>query len=184
MRRRRDHLLFKNLDWWSIATYLLLVFIGWVSIFSAVYDPEHSHIFDTSQRYGMQNDFGCSEAWFASVCLYYSFRHVRMYFYSNLIYFIGIFAAGCGALFRRRAEWVPLLACIGPHPFSTGRNVQVVCGYWLGGSHEPPPIFHIQKQEGFFCKRLFLILFSHGTHLSAKRSGPGRCADGICCSAL
>ncbi len=34
--------------------YLALVFIGWISIYSAVYDPAHGSIVDLSQRYGKQ----------------------------------------------------------------------------------------------------------------------------------
>jgi len=45
---------YKKLDWPLIVTYLILVFIGWISVFSSVYDPDHARIFDISQRYGMQ----------------------------------------------------------------------------------------------------------------------------------
>lgn len=43
-----------KLDWHLIFVYLLLVFIGWISVFASVYDEEHAKIFDISQRYGMQ----------------------------------------------------------------------------------------------------------------------------------
>ncbi len=43
-----------KIDWYLIACYLTLMIVGWLSIYSAVYDPSHSSIFDTSQRYGMQ----------------------------------------------------------------------------------------------------------------------------------
>ncbi|OFY39052.1 MAG: hypothetical protein A2X18_05845 [Bacteroidetes bacterium GWF2_40_14] len=45
---------YKKLDWPLIASYLTLVIIGWLSVFSSVYDPDHAGIFDISQRYGMQ----------------------------------------------------------------------------------------------------------------------------------
>lgn len=45
---------FKKIDKPLLFSYLILCIIGWVSIFSAVYDPEHARIIDTSQRYGMQ----------------------------------------------------------------------------------------------------------------------------------
>ena len=38
----------------SILLYILLVFIGWLNIYAAVYDEEHSSIFDITQRYGKQ----------------------------------------------------------------------------------------------------------------------------------
>ncbi|PKQ65865.1 rod shape-determining protein RodA [Labilibaculum filiforme] len=46
--------LLKNLDWWTIFLYVLLVFLGWINIYAAVYNEEHQSIFDISQRYGKQ----------------------------------------------------------------------------------------------------------------------------------
>ena len=43
-----------NLDWITILIYLVLVFLGWISIYAAVYNEEHSSILDMSQRYGKQ----------------------------------------------------------------------------------------------------------------------------------
>lgn len=43
-----------NLDWATIGLYLLLVFLGWINIYAAVYNEEYSSIFDMSQRYGKQ----------------------------------------------------------------------------------------------------------------------------------
>lgn len=43
-----------NIDWSIVFIYLALVLIGWISIYAAVYDEEHSSILDMSQRYGMQ----------------------------------------------------------------------------------------------------------------------------------
>jgi rod shape determining protein RodA len=46
--------LIANLDWVTILLYLLLVFLGWLNIFSAVYNESHPSILDFDQRYGMQ----------------------------------------------------------------------------------------------------------------------------------
>ena len=43
-----------NVDWLTVLVYLVMLFIGWISIYSAVYDDAHQSIFDTSQRYGKQ----------------------------------------------------------------------------------------------------------------------------------
>ncbi len=43
-----------NLDWLTISLYILLVFLGWINIYAAVYNESHSSIFDMSQRYGKQ----------------------------------------------------------------------------------------------------------------------------------
>lgn len=52
MNRPND--LIKNLDWLSIFLYVLLVFMGWLNIYAAVYDDNHSNILDISQKYGKQ----------------------------------------------------------------------------------------------------------------------------------
>ena len=43
-----------NIDWTTIVVYVILVFMGWLNIYSAVYNEQHSSIFDFSQRYGLQ----------------------------------------------------------------------------------------------------------------------------------
>ena len=45
---------FGKIDIPLVICYLMLVFIGWINIYAAVYSQEHSSIFDMSQRYGMQ----------------------------------------------------------------------------------------------------------------------------------
>lgn len=40
-----------------VILYLLLVLIGWLNIYAAVYDENHKHIFDLSQKYGKQMVF-------------------------------------------------------------------------------------------------------------------------------
>ena len=53
MKNKRHNILV-NLDWTSIIVYFLLVFLGWINIYSAVYDESHTNILDFSQRYGKQ----------------------------------------------------------------------------------------------------------------------------------
>jgi rod shape determining protein RodA len=43
-----------NIDWLTIGLYVLLVFLGWINIYAAVFNEAHSSIFDMSQRYGKQ----------------------------------------------------------------------------------------------------------------------------------
>ena len=52
MRNQRN--IFANVDWATIIIYLVLVLIGWINIYAAVYNEEHHSIFDISQRYGKQ----------------------------------------------------------------------------------------------------------------------------------
>ena len=43
-----------NIDWLTVGLYFLLVFLGWINIYAAVYDQDHQSIFDISQKYGKQ----------------------------------------------------------------------------------------------------------------------------------
>lgn len=43
-----------RIDWLTIGLYFVLVFLGWINIYAAVYDQEHQSIFDISQKYGKQ----------------------------------------------------------------------------------------------------------------------------------
>lgn len=51
---RKQTSIFQNIDWLTVALYLILMFIGWISIYAAVYNEEHSSILDISQNYGKQ----------------------------------------------------------------------------------------------------------------------------------
>ncbi len=43
-----------SLDWTTILLYLVLVLMGWISIYGASYNFDQSSIFDFSQRAGKQ----------------------------------------------------------------------------------------------------------------------------------
>lgn len=43
-----------SIDWWSVAIYAVLVLMGWLNLYAAIYNEAHPSIFDLSQRYGMQ----------------------------------------------------------------------------------------------------------------------------------
>lgn len=51
--RRTVNVLFQ-VDWVTIVVFMVLVFLGWMNIYAAVYDEEHTSIMDLSQRYGKQ----------------------------------------------------------------------------------------------------------------------------------
>ena len=44
----------QNIDRWMVVIFLLLVAMGWVSIYASVYNDEHQSILDLSQNYGKQ----------------------------------------------------------------------------------------------------------------------------------
>lgn len=53
MQSRRNSIL-KNLDWTTIGIYLILIVMGWFSIYGAVYNFEEAPFWDFSFRYGKQ----------------------------------------------------------------------------------------------------------------------------------
>lgn len=44
----------QGIDWTLVFIYLLLVLMGWMNIYAAVFNETHHSIFDVTQRYGMQ----------------------------------------------------------------------------------------------------------------------------------
>ncbi len=52
MRERKN--IFSNVDLTLIILYLVMVFLGWVNIYAAVYNEEYNSIIDISQSYGKQ----------------------------------------------------------------------------------------------------------------------------------
>lgn len=54
MRQRTNNSIFYNIDWISVMIYVLLVVMGWLNIYAAVYNEEHYAITDISQKYGKQ----------------------------------------------------------------------------------------------------------------------------------
>jgi rod shape determining protein RodA len=54
MSELRQNKFWKNIDSITILLYFALVIIGWLSIYSAVYDESHSSIFDIERNYGKQ----------------------------------------------------------------------------------------------------------------------------------
>lgn len=51
---RKQNSIFENIDWLLVMFYFVLVLLGWVNIYAAVYNEEHKNMFDLSQSYGRQ----------------------------------------------------------------------------------------------------------------------------------
>lgn len=54
MRSKSNNSIFHNIDWITVLTYLVLILMGWLNIYAAVYNEEHHVITDISQKYGKQ----------------------------------------------------------------------------------------------------------------------------------
>lgn len=85
MERRIN--IWRAVDWISIILFLILVIMGWLNIYAAVYNEEHSKIFDFSQRYGKQLIWIITTLVIALALLYID---NRFYFFFGY-FFYGIF---------------------------------------------------------------------------------------------
>lgn len=80
---REKNSILKNVDWWLVGSYFALVFMGWMSVYAAVYNPEHSSIFDMGERYGKQ------ALWIGtSVILIFVILMIDMKFFTSFAYII------------------------------------------------------------------------------------------------
>lgn len=92
--RRDEHSLFYGIDKITILIYLLLVFMGWLNIYAAVYNEEHQSIFDTTQKYGKQLIWIASAIFIAVMILI-----IDAGFYTIFAYFFyGIILLACIAV--------------------------------------------------------------------------------------
>ncbi|MFZ4520824.1 MAG: rod shape-determining protein RodA [Bacteroidales bacterium] len=80
---REDKGIFYRIDWVVVGLYLSLVFIGWLNIYAAVYNENHNHIVDLTQKYGKQMLFII-----ASVLLAISILIIDPKFFSQFAWFI------------------------------------------------------------------------------------------------
>ena len=54
MERNKRNSIFSDVDWVVVLLYLLLITMGWLNIYSAVYNEDHHVITDMTQKYGKQ----------------------------------------------------------------------------------------------------------------------------------
>ncbi len=86
MRERKS--IFHNLDWYLVVFYLLFVFMGLISIYAAVYNPESPSILDRSQLYGIQFVWIMSSLLLATIILMLDVKIFSSFSY--LIYGVGM----------------------------------------------------------------------------------------------
>ncbi len=80
---RRSINILNNTDWVTVGIYLVMVFLGWINIYAAVFDEQHGSILDLSQRYGKQL------IWIiAAIILATTIFLIDTKFYSFFAYFI------------------------------------------------------------------------------------------------
>lgn len=148
--RKDEHSIFYGIDRVIILTYVLLVFMGWLNIYAAVYNDEHQNIFDTSQKYGMQLIWIGSAFFIATFILI-----IDAGFYTVFAYFFYAFI---------------LLACIAV-PY-LGREVKGSRSWFRFGS------FGIQPAEFMkFATNLALAKYLSNVNIEVATSRRNRFSD-------
>jgi rod shape determining protein RodA len=94
---KKDKGIFYRIDWILLVIWLVLVLIGWLNIYAAVYDDTHRAIFDLHQKYGKQMIFILAAILLAMVTLMIDpkfFSQFAYFFYGIciLLLFIVIFS--------------------------------------------------------------------------------------------
>ncbi len=95
---RRSINILRNTDWVTVGIYLVMVILGWINIYAAVFDEQHESILDLSQRYGKQliwiiAAFVLATAIFLIDTKFYSFFAYIIYALAILL-LIGVLAFG------------------------------------------------------------------------------------------
>lgn len=80
MRERKN--IFNNIDWTLVILYLVMVLLGWVSIYAAVYNEDYKNIFDISQSYGKQMIWIASSIFLALVIILTDARFFSTFAYA------------------------------------------------------------------------------------------------------
>lgn len=148
--RKQEHSLFYGIDKITVLTYTLLVFMGWLNIYAAVYNEEHQNIFDTSQKYGMQLVWIGSAFFIATFILI-----IDAGFYTIFAYFFYIFL---------------LIACIAV-PY-VGRSIKGSKSWFGFGS------FGVQPAEFMkFATNLALAKYLSNVNIEVETSRRNKISD-------
>lgn len=148
--RKQENSLFYGIDKVAVLIYVILVFMGWLNIYAAVYNEEHQNIFDTSQKYGMQLVWIGSAFFIATFILI-----IDAGFYTVFAYFFYAFL---------------LLACIAV-PY-LGREVKGSRSWFRFGS------FGIQPAEFMkFATNLALAKYLSNVNIEVETSRRNRLTD-------
>lgn len=137
---REQKSIFQNIDWMMTGLFLMLVLLGWLNIYAAVYNDEHKSIFDISQKYGKQMLFICGALLIAFIVLiidadFFTAFSFPIYLFSILtlvaVILFGTEVSGSKSWFRigefgiQPAEFGKFAVCLALAKFISGMNVRV-----------------------------------------------------------
>lgn len=112
MEDRKIGLTSSGIDYITVLIYVVLVIMGWVSIYAAVYNDDHRSIFDLTQRYGVQIIWIGISFLLAISILLIDARYYHMFAYP--IYWIGVVIMVGVMLFGKEVNGARSWIGIGP----------------------------------------------------------------------
>ena len=137
---RRSNNILDSTDWISVGLYLMLVLLGWVNIYAAVYNEEHQSIFDLSQRYGKQLVWILAGLLLAVIVFlidskFYSFFAYILYGIS-IVLLIAVMIVGkeihgarswfqFGSIHLQPSEFVKIAACLALARYLSSYNLKI-----------------------------------------------------------
>jgi rod shape determining protein RodA len=144
--RQSENSLFYGVDKITILTYALLVFMGWLNIYAAVYNEEHQNIFDTTQKYGKQLIWIGTAAIiaFSILVIDAGFYTVFAYWFYGVVLFLCLIVPfygreikgsrswfGFGGFGIQPAEFMKFATCLALAKFLSNENLVIVSRYRL-----------------------------------------------------
>lgn len=87
---RKERSTFARIDKPTLIIYLLMIFMGWVNIYAAVYNEEHHSIFSFSQQYGKQLVWIIGALVIGSVILFLESKILNVISYPSYLVSIGL----------------------------------------------------------------------------------------------
>lgn len=111
-KEKQTRLFASDIDWWTVAIYLVMVIFGCINVYAAVYNEETTGFFDLSQRSGMQS------LWAGiSICVAISILLIDAKYYHMLaypFYFIGLAVMLFVLLFGQEVNGAKAWIALGP----------------------------------------------------------------------
>ncbi|MFH1004370.1 MAG: rod shape-determining protein RodA [Bacteroidota bacterium] len=138
--QREQKNIFHNIDWLITGLFLVLIILGWLNIYAAVFNDDHNSIFDISQKYGKQMLWIIGAIFIAIIILiidasFYSAFSFPVYIISIitlvLVIFLGKEISGSKSWFRfgefglQPAEFAKFACCIALAKYLSALEIRI-----------------------------------------------------------
>lgn len=163
----REVNVWRTLDWWVVAIYMIMVLAGWVSIYAASYNFDHVSIFDMASRSGKQL------MWIVlALCLGGIIMLVETRSFETLapVIYVGMLGLLVLTIFiapdiKGSRSWIPL-GPVSLQPAEFGKFVTAMMLGWLFNTYN----FVLTKPKNFL-KAVLIILLPVGLIILQRETG-------------